>query len=179
VGIVRDRFFAVAHGARQKPDKRVDDDERGDLASGEDVVPDAELFSGERCACSFVDALVTTTDEDDGLLSGKPFGVTLAVRAALRGEDDHGCARLWCDGVYGLEQRFKAHDHARSATERGVVDGAVTVVGVIAKVVDVDGGDPGSLGATDDACVQHGREHLREDGYDVDVHGASARGSRR
>ena len=54
----------VVDRAGQEPDHRVDDDERRQLAAGQDVVADRQLEVDER-ADSFVHALVAGADEDE------------------------------------------------------------------------------------------------------------------
>jgi hypothetical protein len=173
VRVVGDRFLAMTHGTGQEPDDGVDDYEGRNLPSSEDIIPNTDFFCGKRCAGPFIDAFIPAADKYDVLVSGQPFGVTLAIGVALGREYDDGSIRWWTDGIKGFKQWFGAHDHAWAAAEGRIIDGAMAVVGVVAEIVNLDMGETRSLGTTDDACTKYGLEHFREDGDDVNFHGIS------
>ena len=76
---------SVLDGAGQQADDGVDDDERGQLAAGQDVVADRQLEIDQR-RDPLVDALVARADEDE--MSGKVGGTLLAEDLADRVEQD-------------------------------------------------------------------------------------------
>jgi hypothetical protein len=175
----------VAEDAGEEADGGVEDDGGGELAAGEDVVADGELFVAEELADALVDAFVTAADEDHAVEGGETASGGLREALALRGEQDHGLfVRLaGCAGGFGgkgqgleaVEDGLGLEDHALAAAEGTVVDGAVTVVGEGAEVVDVGSGDAGAEGARDDAVAQdalvgEGAKELRKDGEDVEAH---------
>ena len=147
--------YGEAHG-------RVDDDGGGELASAEDVVADGEFHVAVELVDALVDAFVTAADEDDTIEGGEFAGDGLGEGATLRGEQDDagfllggvggaGLARCEAERGEGFRKRLGFEDHAFSAAEGTVVDGAVTVVGEGAEIVDVT---DTSLwhGHDDDAC---------------------------
>jgi hypothetical protein len=174
----------VAEDAGEEAGDGVDEDGGGEFAAGEDVVADAELFVAEVLGDALVDALVAAADEDDAVAGGEAAGVGLGELAALgREQDDAGGGGAGGSGGDGegfeaLEDGLGLEDHAFAAAEGAVVDGAVTVVGEAAEVVDIDLGDAGAEGARDDAVAQDagaggGAEEFGEDGEEVEEHKGS------
>ena len=110
--------------ARQQPDHRVDDDERRQLAAGEDVVADRQLEVDER-ADPLVDALVARAQTRTRCERvGEVAGPLLAEDLAGRVEQDD--ARLGpAQRVERRGDRLRPQDHPRAAAVRRVVDAPV------------------------------------------------------
>ena len=179
----------VAEDAGEEADGGVEEDGGGEFAAGEDVVADGEFFVAEELADALVDAFVTATDEDQAVEGGETAGGGLREALALRGEQDdrllgwraggaRGAAGGFCgegQGLEAVEDGLGFEDHALAAAEGTVVDGAVTVVGKGAEVVDVGAGQAGAERARDhavaqDALVGEGAEEVGKDGEDVEAH---------
>ena len=141
VGLLQQRL-RVAHEPREQPGDRLDDHQRGDLAAVEDVVADRELpdvvGGGVVVGHPLVDALVAAAGDDQVLVGGQLAGDRLRERRAAGGGDDQRRAGRE-HGVERLAPRLGLHHHPGSAAVRGVVDGAVPVVGPLPQVVDVHG----------------------------------------
>ena len=73
-------------------------------------------------------------------------------------------------GLHGGEDGLGHQHHAGAAPERGVVDGAVHVGGVLAQVVDPHVEQPPGRGPAEQALPGEPRDHVGEDGEDVDAH---------
>src|SRR5205807_6003476 len=71
---------------------------------------------------------------------------------------------------YGFEDRLGLEHHPGATAVGNVVDLAVPVVGVIAKVVKLQGDQPARQAPARDARAQRTREQLGEKGQDLDVH---------
>jgi len=163
----------------------VEDGCGGELAPGEDEVADGELLVREELRDALIDAFVAAADEDDAVERGEMAGDGLREALALCGEQNDGFAGGgWigkaggpgCDveGFDALEDRLRFEDHAFAAAEGTVVDGAVTVVGPVAKVVGVDLGDAGAQGAFEHAVVERAFEESGEEGDEVESHDADS-----
>ena len=134
----------VADDPRQQPGHRLDDREDGHLAAVEDVVPEGDDRDphprGGVQLHPLVDALVTAAGKDEPLLGGELARPGLRERHTPGARDDEVRARSTVgagqDLVEGRPPRFGLHDHAGAAAVGGAVDAAVSVVGVLAQVVD-------------------------------------------
>jgi hypothetical protein len=171
----------VAEDAREQADDGVDDDGCGELAAGEDVVADGELFVTEELADALVDAFVAAADEDDAVELAEPAGDGLGEALALRGEQDDGLAG--CGGVgeaigFGgdaerleaLEDGLGLEDHAFAAAEGAVVDGAMAIMGEGAEVVGVGLCLTLAECTLEDAVIEGATEELGKDSDDVEAH---------
>ena len=107
-----------------------------------------------------------------GPLRGQGLGERLP---GGRGHDQPGAGRP--DGVQRPAPRLGPHDHARPAAVRGVVDGAVHVVGPLPQVVDADAHQAALGGLAQQRLAQRG-EVLGEDRDDVDLQGHAHSSSR-
>ena len=74
------------------------------------------------------------------------------------------------DRVDSVDHRLAHEYHSGSAAERAIVDFAVGVLGVVAKLVGVQFDEAGGLRAAEDASRQVRLDDLGEQGYDVDPH---------
>ena len=80
-----------------------------------------------------------------------------------------------CENVVErLGPRLRLHHHAGAPAVRGVVDGAVAVVGEVAQVVDADVEQAVLARLADERQVERG-EVVGEDRDDVDAHAAGPR----
>ena len=165
---LRDGAGVVAHRSRQQPGHRVDDEARGRLAAGQHDVADAELAVDEVLADAVVDALVTAAQQREPLAFGELGGDALIEPATAGTEQQQRADRV--DRLDGGEDRLGLHQHAGAAAERGVVDRAVHVGGVLADVVAAKVEDTGLAGLAQQARRAEGVDGRREDREDVDAH---------
>ena len=109
-----------------------------------------------------VDAFVAPTDQREASAIGKLVSHRL-IEPATTGTEQEQRARRLCS-FHGAEQRLRLHHHAGAAAERCVVDGAMQVGGVVARVVHAQVEHP------EQALRAEAVDQTRKDGEDVDAH---------
>ena len=171
--IVLGRLYGPDDALDQAGD-RLDQHHRGQLAASEDVVADADLVRGEMPPHPLVEPLVASADEQEVVVARQLLDDRLGQPPALGRHENDGSAVVQigggADGLDGLEQRFRLHEHPRSATEGVVVYRPVTVVGMVSDVDEAyaDGAaPPRPCGYT---VVERAGEHLWKEGQDVETH---------
>jgi len=123
---------------------------------------------------ALVDAFVAAAEEGNiGVVREAP-GVTLTEAPAGGACEDHPVrgSALGEDGFYGMEKRSGFQDHAFAPTKGAVVYGLMAIVGPIAQIVYFDFDETGLGGSGDYAMLERAEEKLREDGDDMEGHGA-------
>src|SRR6185369_10921986 len=139
----RRRIRAAEH-ARDQPRDRVDHDQRAELAAGQHVVADRDLFIEQR-AHAFVDAFVTTAEQQHrfaGRREARRNG--LRERRSLRSEQDAPLRREACRDVFDRRiDRLWTHHHSGTTAVRRIVDRMRAAAGVVAKLMRADGEQTG------------------------------------
>src|SRR6478736_6269311 len=170
---LRHRADVVAHHARQESGHGFDHQARGDLSPGEDDVADADLAVGQVLTHAVVDALVAPADQAEPC-SGRQLVGQRLVEAPPAGAEQQQRAR-WLSGLDGGEDRLGPHDHPGATAEGSVVDAAVHVGRVLARVVEPEVDGAGGAGLAEQAVAAARVNHLGEDREDVDAHPARLR----
>src|SRR6476469_4383023 len=173
--------LGVADDAGQQPGHRLDDREHGDLSPVQHVVAEADRGDPHRgggvLEHPLVDALVPPAGERQPRLGGQLVRHRLVEPDAGRAGHQQvrllrrRSGRLGAHVVERLAPRLGPHDHAGAAAVRGVVDGAVPVVGEVAQVVHHDVEQPLLAGIADQRETER-REVVGKDRDDVDAHAA-------
>ena len=166
--------FLAAQRARQPPDDGIDDDCGRRLASREDVISDADLVLHQVRSHPLVHSLVVAAEQNQAWLLCQAVDDRLVEQASLRRQQDEA-AWGWlqaADCLDGAENRVRLEHHARAAAVRRVVHGVVRPFGPVSQIVQLDIDDALRRGARHDARVERATEHLREEGNDIDAHGA-------
>src|SRR5690606_21892483 len=140
----------------------------GEVAAGEDKVAYGKFVMDES-ADALVDPLVARAEDQQVRVSGQLTG-GLLVEATSGGAHQHDARLGLAQALDGFEHRFALEDHAGSASEGPVIDGAMAVVGPVAQVVDVQLKDPATTCAFDDAFVERTAKHPGEKREHVDSH---------
>ena len=96
-----------------------------------------------------VDALVPATQQAEPVQRRQFTGHRLVEAASSRTQKQKRPWRIDC--FDGLEDRLRAHHHPRATSERGVVDGAMDVAGVLPDVVTPQVEDVGTAGSAQQA----------------------------
>ena len=173
-------LFLVALLLRQNAGLEAEDavghHEAGQLAAGEDIVADRDLFVRKRFNDALVDALIVAADQRQVIVLGQPAGVLLGVTLTARRQEHDMRGRaslfrhLFLDGAQAVGDGLGIEHHAAAAAIGVVVGLLLLVEGVIPDLmaVGLDVAAPGC--AADDAGVQHLLAHLREKGHDVHTH---------
>ena len=128
-----DRADVVAHRPGQQPDDRFDHQAGGDLSPAEHDIADAELAVDQVLAHPVVDALVAPAQQAEAVERGQLAGPWPGRSDARR--DRAGTAAAADRRPRPTRTPARPHHHPGAAAERGVVDGAVHVGGVLAEVV--------------------------------------------
>jgi len=184
VATPRALVVAVTEDPWNEPGEAVDEDQRRQLAAGQDIVPDGDRLMDERLPHSLIYPLIVAADDDEVFEARQALCERRRERLALRTHEDGpavascavaGCARSRMsagapDGFHRLEHRLRLHDHAGTAPIRSVIDRPTLVMRVVAEVVHADPQPPARLGPLHDRTSQYGREHLRKDRDDVNLH---------
>ena len=157
---------------------RLDEDHRGQLAAGEDVVADGDLAVDAVLDEALVDPFVAAGHEDEARMGGELAheGVVETLALGRKVDDVAGGIGLRLRGLEGGIQHVDLHHHAVPAAEGLVVDGAVAVGGVLADIVEVEVEEAGIAGALDDGDVERPGKRLGEEGEDVDPHPSCSTG---
>src|SRR5680860_1051410 len=121
LGLERGR---VPHDSGHETGYGLDNDHRGELTPGQNVVTYGEFLVGEELGDTLVDALVPPADEDDVLAFGQAGHAMMAQQRPARGQQNH-VAVLVPDLLDRAEVRFGSHDHPRPSPVGFVVDAAV------------------------------------------------------
>src|SRR3712207_5947971 len=182
-----DEAVRVPHDAGEEPTHGLDHREHRDLSPVDDVVADADQAHagplGGVVEDALIDALVPAAAEHEVILAGELVRHRLGEKLARGRREDHerrlnAVRRLGEDAVERLAPRLRLHDHSGPAAVRGVVDGAVPVVGEIAQVVNGEVEEPGLLGLAEQGQLED-VEVAGEDRDDVDAHavGRQSRGA--
>ena len=133
-----------------QPGDGLDDQAGGDLAAGEHDVADAQLVVDEVLADAVVDALVAPAQQAEPVEPAASSCGERLVEAAAAGTEQEQRARR-VGGLDGGEDRLGPHQHPGAAAERAVVDGAVDVGGVLARVVGAQVEQAGGAGLAEQA----------------------------
>jgi hypothetical protein len=174
-----DRALLVPERARQLAHHGVRDDHRGRLASGEHVRADRERIVGQLLAHALVDALVAPAQQGERLQPGELLRHRIVERAPGC-RQHHDPARRWArraplavHGAQGGIDDVDPQDHPRPAPIWRVVDLAVGERRRVAVVEEAQVMAEAQRVA-DVTLALEPVEPFREEGEDVDVHGASA-----
>ncbi len=164
--------LCAAQRAGDEARDRIDHHHGGQLASGQNVIPDRELLVDECLAEAVVHPLVASAHQDEPRQACQLGGHRLGEHAALgRHQDRARPGRLRARGPDGSRQRLGLHHHAASAAVGPVVGDMVLVGG---EVPDVDGRRRNDLlldGPANDAVRPEQVEHLRKNRQHRDLHG--------
>lgn len=168
-GILRGGVL-VSQRSRQQTDDRVRQNHCRKFATAEHVVAHAELKWRQLVDGPFIDAFIMPRDQEQSRVCGEFLDAFLFKAFTLRRQQDPGrlafIQRFRRDNR--VVQRLAHQDHSRPAAEGSIIDLAVTVVGVLADVVEGELHHAALLGSTEDARTQDRRKHLRKQGEDVD-----------
>ena len=176
----------VAQHSRAQAGDGLDHDQGRRFAAAEHVVSDrqfAHLDAGGPVVLgdTGVYALVTAACEDDLVGPGEILGGPLGEGVSGGGGDDEdptalrrSARRRGQDGVEGLAPHVGLHHHSGATAQRGVVNGAVAVVGPLAKIVNVQVDESGVSGLADERKVQC-PQIVGEDRDDVEAQRAGGR----
>ena len=162
------RGCVVAHDPGQQAGHRLDDQERAGLAAGEHDVADGDLAVAEVVGDALVDAFVPAAQQGEAVTGGQLAGHRLVEPSAAGGEQQQRTRRV--RRLHGREDRLRPHHHPGPTAERRVVDGAVAVVGVVARIVQPQVDHTPLPGAADEREVERPGEVVGEDREDVDAH---------
>ena len=135
-----DGALVIPEHTGDQPHDRVDQDHRGDFASGEDIVAHRDQLRLEDFDDAFIETLVTTTQAESVEVPGPARRPPLIEPATLRREHDQASRRLG-GRSHGLGRRHhrRGHqDHSRPAAERPIIDLLVLPLGPGANVPSLD-----------------------------------------
>ena len=166
------RGLGVAHHAGQEPRDALHYDERGELAAGDDVVPDRDGLETALLQRPLVHPLVAAAEEHEVRFAGQLPEEGLGERPACRHEHDAppravGARR---QRLHGIGDHVRPENHAWAPPEDGVVDLAVPAPPEVPDVRDHDVDDARPHRPPQQAPAQVGRDELREYREDVDAH---------
>ena len=173
-------FFLIAlllgqHAGLQAQDA-VRHHQAGQLAAGEDIIPDGDLLVGKGLDHPLVDPLVVAADQQQAVVLGQAAGMGLGVALApgRHKHDMRGGAALLRhlppDVPDAVGDGLGVQDHPAAAPVGVVVGLLLAVEGVIPDLVAVGLDVPPPGGPAQDALVQHPLAHLREQGRNVHTH---------
>ena len=171
-GILRRRFIVAEH-ARDESHHGIDEHHRGQLATTEHVIADAQLKGLQFVDDALVNPFIMPGDQKKPGLFRQVLDPALIQRASLWTEQDTSDWTI----IFFLNrddcviQRLAHHDHPWSAAKRSIIDLGVLVVGPVANVVEVILDKIRLSCSTQNACVQYARKHIREEGENIDPHG--------
>jgi hypothetical protein len=158
----------AAHDARNAARDRLEQDQGGELATGDHVVADRELLGGETVRDPFVHPLVTPAHQHEPRLAGQLVHERL-VQPPARGREEHTPLLPRPQRIDGGEDRLGLEHHARPSAEGVVVDLAA-IPGVLAHVVDPDADQPPLDRLAQDGLLERALEERGEQGQHVDTH---------
>ncbi len=178
---VLDRRGIVAQHAGDEPHHRIHQGHRRQLAAGQHEVAEGDFLVDAAVQQALVHRLVAAAQDDETGLVLQCHHAFVGQRLALRRHEDHtGRRQAHVDLPLlgridrGFE-RLRQHHHAGSAAIGAVIHGAVTVLGEIARIPDLQG--PALLleGAAGDSRLRQCGEHFWEQAHDVKLHRISLR----
>ena len=116
-----------AHDAGHQPHAGIDQRHGGDLAAGQHVIADRDLFESARLDHPLVDALEAAADHDGAGAVRQRLDAGLRQRRAARATSAGEGAPSLRRGIERAGEHVGLHHHAGAAAGRRVVDGAVLV----------------------------------------------------
>jgi hypothetical protein len=117
-----------AHYPGEQPNASVEEDERSDLAAGEDVVPDGDGDYGSGLEQALVYPLETAAQDRDPRASGEIADEGLGERlAAGSHREEGGFGFPGEDMVDSGGEHVRAHDHSGPAPGGSIVHGPMLV----------------------------------------------------
>lgn len=166
------RGLRIPEGTRHVAGDCIDQDHRGQFASGHDEITKRDLLVHPSINEAFVDAFIAAADEDEAGPTGEITDEAVADGLALwREVDDVGrVGREWGDAFNRTGEDIDTHYHAGPAAERVIVDALVAAGGVVANIVDYQVEEAGLPGAFQDGDIERASERLREEREDIDAH---------
>ena len=170
--------LVVAHDAGQKPDHRVEQHHRGDLAAGQHIVADRDFAQAPPLDDPLVDALEAAADDQRPLARRERADEILGQRPATRA---HQQARtqiaLIARRIDRIGEDVGAQHHSGAAAGRRIVHRPVAAA---AEVADLPGLDDGVAALQRPARQRHAegaRKHLRIERQDGSAEGHQPSGS--
>ncbi len=160
--------FLPADDAGKQSGDGLDQDQRGEFASGQDVVADRHLLRGQSVDHTFVDALVSAAQQREVCLAAE-LAHEVAIEAPAGRAQQQDTPPV-VEGFHGGEQRLGFHHHAGPAAERLGVHGPMPILGEVSEIVDAQVDQPLGDRFAEQALAKRGLEQAGEDRDHVDTH---------
>ena len=164
----------MAKCAWNEPGDCVNDCECWKLATGKHKVADRNLFEGKFIDRPLVDPFVVATNQHDSLALGDHGGVVLGeLLASGREQDSTGRTGIVGIDCFDCCAEWFAHEHHSRTTTKGaiinlVVTACITTHRPLANVMDMDIHESLRDRPTNNTRAKNWREHVGEEGEDVD-----------
>src|ERR1700730_5594545 len=164
----------IAQRAGQQPRQRVDDHERRQLPTREHVVAHRQLAINAELDHALVHTLVPSGQQQHTRQRRQLARLRLAKGSTLRRQVHPRAPRRQprVRRANRRQQRLGFHHHARSAPVGTIIDGAMRVGRVQARIFGPHAHQPASDGAPHNAKLEGSRDHARKQRDNLDLHGA-------
>lgn len=161
----------VAEHSGQRASDRVDNEQSGQFAAGDDIVAEGDLVGDQMLAHTLVDSFVAIRDQRHVLVAAKLLGHLLAKHAPLRRKhNDRNSRRGTEHALDRVEHGLGFHHHSAATTVWRVVGHLVLVGGVITNIVDAHIQQTSLARSPQDACLEVAWKHLWKKSKYVKAH---------
>ena len=161
----------IGNHSRNDADNRIGNHRCRQLAARQHIVADTDFLRDEMLANAVVDALEVSAQNNQVLRQRQRVGHLLVELLAVGRRENHLVVmtfRLQCRDT--PVNRLNLHHHAGTSPERIIVHLTVTVVRIIAQVMNVNLGNSFLLSTAHDGVIEESFNHFRQYGYNVYSH---------
>src|ERR1700733_10280632 len=164
----------IPERSRQQPRQRIDDQQRRQFPAGEHVVAHRHLAVDAELDDALVHALVPSRHQQQPGERGELARQLLTKGPALRRQVQPHTARRQprMRRADRGEQRAGLHHHPGSPAIRAVIDRAMHVRRVRARILRANAQQPAPDGAAHDTKLECSRDHARKQRHHLDLHRA-------